>query len=364
MDLSRWRVRTGGCGQASPWGWLVSFFKVGMHSSLSRRGALAAAALGAAFLAAPARARQSATPATGGGAWTYTDDAGTTISLSQRPERVVAYLPLAAALWDFGLQPVGYYGVALRPDGTRETIAGDLDLDSLVSLGPEYGGFDLERLVELHPQLIINDMWEHPADFWGLEPETVAQIEAIAPITNILFVERPITETLAKVEQLAAALGADLDAAQVDADRAAFDDAVTELKEAISAKPGLTVAFVSGRPEESFWVGNPMKLADLYFYKDLGLDIVQPDDKEHFSEELSWEQAGKYPADLLIIDDRQWSATGEELVAQVPTFAILPAAKAGAFASWPSEYVPSYRGMTPVLKSLAETIRDADPDIV
>ena len=173
-----------------------------------------------------------------------------------------------------------------------ETIAGDLDLDSLVSLRPEYGSFDLERLVGLQPQLIVNDMWEHPPDFWGLEAEMVEQIETISPIANVLFVERPMTDTLACVAQLAAALGADLAAPQVVADKAAFDTAVAELQHAIDSKPGLTVAFVSGRPEESFWVGNPLKLADLYFYQEVGPDIGQPDDKEHFSEELSWEQAG------------------------------------------------------------------------
>ena len=95
----------------------MSFFQAGLGSSFSRRGVLAGTLFAAISLVAPARARQSTTPESAGGGWTYADDAGTTISLPQRPERVVAYLPLAAALWDFGLQPVGYYGVALRPDG-------------------------------------------------------------------------------------------------------------------------------------------------------------------------------------------------------------------------------------------------------
>lgn len=306
---------------------------------------------------------QDATPAASG-EWTFVDDAGVTITLPGRPERVVAYLPLAASLGDVGIHPVAYFGIALRSDGTRETIAGDLDLDALASLGEEYGSFDLERLVELRPDLIVNDMWEYPPSFWGLDPDTVKQVEAIAPIANILFIDRPITETIARVEELSVALGADLDAPEVVAEHAAFDAAVADLQAAIAEKPGLTVAFVSGTPEEAFWVGNPMKLADLRFFQELGLDIVQPENQVDFSEELSWEQAGKYPADLFIIDDRQWSATGEELVAQVATFAALPAAKAGAFASWPSEYVPSYAGMTPVLESLAAAIRSADPHIV
>ena len=331
--------------------------------ALSRRQLLAASSALAFSMGTRDGLAQESSPEAGG-EWTFVDDAGVTITLPQRPQRVVAYVPLAASFWDFGVQPIGYYGNPLRADGTPETIAGDLDFAPLASLGVEYGNFDLEALVALNPDLIVNDMWDDPPTFWGLEPEIVAQINEIAPIANILFIDQPITETIARVEELAVALGADLDSTEVAAERAAFEQAVADLKAAIAAKPGLTAAFVSGVPEGSFWVGNPMKLADVRFVKELGLDIVQPEDQSVYSEELSWEQAGKYPADLFIIDSLHGSGTGEELVAKVPTFAALPAAKAGAFASWPSEYVPSYAGMTPVLISLTEAIRNADPDIV
>jgi iron complex transport system substrate-binding protein len=124
------------------------------------------------------------------------------------------------------------------------------------------------------------------------------------------------------------------------------------------------VAFISGTAEGSYWVGNPSIFADLLYFKELGLDIVQPDITGEYFEELSWEQASKYAADLLLVDARQWSATGEQLKEQVPTFAALPAAKADAFGSWKTEYVPSYAGFTPILEELAETIRAADPDVV
>lgn len=332
--------------------------------SCSRRRFVVGAGVAAWALVGPRRvqARQAATPAAG--AWTFVDDAGVTISRPRRPERVVAYLPLAAAFHDFGLPTIAYYGDPLAPDGTRQTIAGDLDLDAVEAVGEEYGHIDMERLVALQPDLIVNDMWADPPDVWGLDAGAIDLLNRIAPVANILFIDRPITETIGRVEALAAALGADLTAPDVVASKAAFDDAVAAMRSAIAEKPGLTAAFVSGLPEESFWVGNPRTMADLRFYADLGLDIVQPETTDGFFEELSWEQAGKYPADLLLIDDRQWSATGEELVAQVPTFAALPAAKAGAFAPWPTEYVPSYAGMTPVLEALTAAIRAADPGIV
>jgi iron complex transport system substrate-binding protein len=306
-------------------------------------------------------AAQDATPAAG---WSFTDDAGVSVSLPETPQRVVAYLNLAAALDDFGAKPVGYFGQPLRPDGTRETIAGDMELEGMVSVAPDYGGFDIEALLAEDIDLIVNDMWESPPTFWGLEEGAVEQINAVAPIVNLWFVGQPVTNTITRVGDLAAALGADPDDPQVKADREAFLAAEAELKDAIAANPGLKVAFASGTPDEAFYIGNPNVNADLMYFASLGLDIVAPEDQESFFEELSWEEAGRYPVDLLIMDDRQWSSTPEELIAKVPTFAALPAVKAGAYGPWASEWVPSYPGMTPVLEGLAELIRNADPDIV
>lgn len=310
----------------------------------------------------PARATaQDATPTPG---WSFTDDAGVTISLPEAPRRVIAYVNLAAALDDFGAKPLGFFGQPLRPDGTRETIAGDMDLEGMVSVGPDYGAFDIEQLVAGDIDLIVNDMWETPPTFWGLEEGAVEQINAVAPIVNLWFVGQPVTETIERVGELAVALGADPDNPQVAADRNAFLVAETELKDAIASNPGLKVTFASGTPDDAFYIGNPNMNADLMYYASLGLDIVTPEEQGSFFEELSWEEAGRYPVDLLIMDDRQWSSTPEDLIAQVPTFAALPAVKAGAYGPWASEWVPSYPGMTPVLQRLAELIRNADPNIV
>lgn len=310
----------------------------------------------------PARAAaQDATPATG---WSFTDDAGVTISLPETPQRVIAYLNLAAALDDFGAKPVGYFGQPLRPDGTRETIAGDMDLEGMVSLAPDYGAFDIEALLAEDIDLIVTDMWEDPPTFWGVDEGAIEQITAVAPILNLWFINQPVTKTIERVGELAVALGADPENPQVVADREAFLAAEADLKTAIAARPGLKVAFASGTPDDAFYIGNPRVNADLIYFASLGLDIVTPEDQSSFFEQLSWEEVGRYPVDLLIMDDRQWSSTPEELIAQVPTFAALPAAKAGAFGPWASEWVPSYPGMTPVLQSLAELITNADPDIV
>jgi iron complex transport system substrate-binding protein len=336
-----------------------------LTSAATRRGFLASSA-GMALAAAGFRraAAQDATPDTDD--WTFVDGTGEAITLPVRPERVIAYVPLAAALWDYGVQPAGIFGTARRPDGSPEVYAGNLDLNTIVNVGGTYGELDLEAVIQLDPDLFVNDMWADPPDIFGLDSDSQAQLAAITPIVQIRFVEQPVTETIASLETLAGLLGADLEAPEIVADKAAFEQASTDLKAAIAEKPGLRVLVMSGTPEESMWISSPRQSADLLYFQELGLEMVEPETTTEFNywEELSWEQAGKYPVDLFLIDSRQWSSTGEHLVETVPTFASLPAAKAGQFGGWDIEYVPSYKGFTPVLRRLTEVIRNADPDIV
>ena len=182
----------------------------------------------------------------GGGAWSFTDDLGVTIELPAMPERVVAYIPIAASLWDFGVRPVGVYGTTLRADGKREIYTGDVDLDEVVSLGEVYGEIDMEALVALQPDLIVFDVYTSEVDVWGVPAEAIAQIEEIAPILGISFVERPVSETISRIEELAGALGADLEAPEVVEARARFEQASADVEAAVTEKPGLTALFVSG----------------------------------------------------------------------------------------------------------------------
>lgn len=333
-------------------------------SACSRRTMLAAGAGLTLGLGLRRVAAQEATPMAG--EWTFVDGAGEAVTLPAMPENVVAYLPLAAALWDYGVRPAAIFGAAQRPDGTPEVYAGDVDLAQVINLGDTYGELDLEALIQLDPGLFVNDMWADPPDIWGLDDDGKAQLAAITPIVQIRYVEQPVTDTIASLETLAGLLGADLEDPEIVADKAAFEQASADLKAAIAAKPGLKVLVMSGTPEESMWISSPRQSADLLYFQELGLDMVEPETTTNMEywEELSWEQAGKYPVDLFLIDSRQWSATGEQLVEKVPTFAALPAAKAGQFGGWDIEYVPSYKGFTPVLQRLTEVIRNADPDIV
>lgn len=313
--------------------------------------------------ATPTTAAASSPVATeAAGEWTFTDDRGVTITLPKRPERVVPYLPIAAALWDFGVHSVGVYGTTQAADGTPEIFVGDIDLDAVESLGEVYGEMDLEALVALQPDLVLFDIYG-AFDLWGLPADAVEQVEAIAPIAGISYVERPITETIGRIEELAGLLGADLEAPEVVAARERFDQASADVEAATAEKPELTSIFSAGWTD-NFYVANPVFWADLIYFHELGLDIVVPEiDPSELWETLSWEQASKYQVDLILNDARAAALSPEQLAAY-PTWMAQPAVKAGQVGEWYTEFVASYAGFATVLESLADTIQNSRADVV
>lgn len=297
------------------------------------------------------------------GEWTFTDDRGETITLPKRPERVVAYISVAAALWDFGIRPVGVYGTLRKEDGTPEAYAGEVDLDAVVSLGEVYGELDMEALVELQPDLIIYDIYWPDIDIWGIPPDAIEQVRSIAPIAGISYVSKPITDTISRLEELAGLLGADLQAPNVVEHRERFSKLSTDLETAITDKPGLKTMFASGWTD-NLYIANPTFWSDLIYFKELGLDIVEPPvPADELWETLSWEQASKYQVDLILHDARS-SALPPEKLAEIPSWTSQPAVQASQVGKWYTEFVVSYRGFSIVLEDLAKTLSESKADIV
>lgn len=74
-------------------------------------------------------------------------------------------------------------------------------------------------------------------------------------------------------------------------------------------------------------------------------------------ENLSWENVDKYPADIIIMDDR--SATIQPADITEATWKKLPAVKAGQVIARSPEPIVSYAKCTPLLDNLAEAIENA-----
>lgn len=329
------------------------------NSSFNRRGFLSAGgAVGFGLLLAACGDDTSAKePVKAGPDFTFVDDRKKTITLPEKPKKVVAFTGTAAALKDFGVtdQIVGVFGPTTLKDGRPDPQAGDLDVARLTVIGNVYGEFSIEKYAALQPQLLVSPMYE-PEQLWYVPEESKDKILGLAPSIALTVSRLSLPAAIKRHEELAAALGADLNAAPVQAARTRFEKAADAVREAAKANP-VKVLACSGAPE-LFYASNPALAADLTFFKELGVDLIVPDklDKEGYFESLSWENADKYQADVLLLDNRSMTLQPEALKAK-PSWAKLPAVKAGQIVPWASEPRFSYAGVAPILENLAAVLK-------
>ncbi|MEU6020148.1 ABC transporter substrate-binding protein [Micromonospora sp. NPDC048871] len=330
---------------------------------LSRRGLLAAggAATLAALLAGCGREKDPK-PRSGSssGPWSFTDDRPETVTAQARPARVVAFTGSAAALVDFGLGPevVGVFGETKKADGSKEPQAGDLDVESVEILGNVWGEFSVEKYAALRPELLVTHMYD-PGAYWYVPDESKDKILPLAPVVTITTARVPMTKPIERYATLAESLGADLSAPRVTDAKARFEAAAEAVRQAVKTNPGIKVLAASGSPD-LFYVSNPKVSTDLMYFAELGVDIVVPTKLESgdYFEALSWENAGKFPADLILLDNRSTALQPADLAAK-PTWQQLPAVQAGQVTPWDAVPRFSYAGAAPLLEDLAKAIQGA-----
>ncbi len=130
---------------------------------------------------------------------------------------------------------------------------------------------------------------------------------------------------------------------------------------AIAAKPNLRV-LVTYADEGGLSIARPSEFPDLLSFRALGLDLVEPEGGDQYYETLSWEQAGRYPADLILHDTRAFSLQPDQLTA-FPTWTALPAVQAGQVGRWSAEVRLSAQGYATALEDVAATVSARD-DVV
>jgi iron complex transport system substrate-binding protein len=325
-----------------------------MSPSLDRRALFA---LGGASALAVATSRFGAAQSSPeAGEWTFVDDRDRTISLPATPEVIVAEVYAAYALWEYGIKCdgiVGYLAGMEFPDEWADVVQFDME-----------AGIDVEALKLLAPDVMIGFTWEPEKknDFGAVDEATMPEVFSIAPTLCILAVQAPIDQSIARFEELAAALGAPGPATPVADQRSAFDAAGERIRAAVAAKPGLTAMAISPTAEV-LYIANPTVSSELVYLANLGLDLFQPEAPAEYAgglwQDVSWELAIDYSVDLILTDNRIWAMTIDDLMAH-PVFSLLPAAKAGQIAAWPVEFVFTWSALTPWLEAVAEAIEAAE----
>lgn len=336
-----------------------------LNTTLNRRALIGATAgLSAAALAGPAVVAQEASPAASpvAAGWTFTDDKGVTVTADAVPTRIVADLNAAAPLWDFGIRPVAVFGWNATTDGEFGEAGGNVDPAAVEVVGAGDEPFQPEAVVAVDPDLLVTITWsDDPADYWSFtEPAIIEQAKEIAPLVAIAAYGLADVNTN-RFAELAASLGADLETPELVEAKAAYDDALASFPEQVAAKSDLSVLFLyAGSTEEPLYIANPAGWADLSLYQKLGVNIVVPEgEMSEWWQELSWEEALKYPADVVFHSWRPGTMSIEEMQAH-PTLGQHPAIKAGQVGEWNQDFIMSWQGMTAALDSISAPILAAE----
>ncbi|MGI8485543.1 MAG: ABC transporter substrate-binding protein [Thermomicrobiales bacterium] len=321
-------------------------------------GAIASAALVSRSHAEDAS--PAASPVGPRGEWTFTNDKGVTITLPSRPERIVADVNAAAPLWDFGIRPVAVFGWNATDTGDFGPAGGNVDPSTVAVVGDSTEPIKPEAVAAQHPDLIVTLTWApgEPTEYWSIAEDILPQVQPIAPVIAISATGMADANT-ERFAELAAALGADLDSPELVEARTTYTDALASFKEVATEKRDLTAVFISIAASETAYVAYAHDWADLSLYEHLGLTIVGPTlEKGAYWEEISLEQAMKYPADILFNSTRPGNLNREELEAH-PTFGQQPAVKAGQIGEWNQDFIMSYQGMTDALNTTIAPIQTA-----
>ncbi|MET8408052.1 ABC transporter substrate-binding protein [Streptomyces sp. NPDC005195] len=339
---------------------------------LSRRGILAAGgALGlGAVLAAcgdddaksgGSDSTKAAEAKSKSGPWTFKDDRGTTVKLDRIPATIVAFTGVAAALHDYGIEVKGVFGPTTTKDGKADVQAGDMDVTKLTVLGNEWGQFNIEKYATLAPDVLISTMFDAAGTLWYVPEESKDKILKLAPSVGISVFDRQLPQSLERMYALAESLGADVKSARIAEAKKKFETAAERLRKAAKARPEIKV-LAGSASQDIFYVSGSNLSIDLEYFKALGVNIVEPSAKAlkasgGWFENLSWENVDKYPADIIIIDDR--SSTIQPADITEATWKKLPAVKAGQVIARSPEPIISYDKCTPLLDNLAEAIEKA-----
>ncbi|WP_419993784.1 ABC transporter substrate-binding protein [Streptomyces boninensis] len=329
----------------------------------SRRGFLAAGgALGLGALLAACGDDDGGTGTAagkGGGAWSFKDDRGKTAKSDATPKRIVAYVGAAAALHDLGIECDAIFGPTKGKNGKPEMQAGRLDVDKLTNLGNTYGQFNVEKYAALEPDLLVSSMMV-PPEVWYLPPDSAKKILSLAPSVAIQTGKTTLVKSIQRYAALAESLGADPKAKKVTDAKARFEAASESLRKAAKSNRGVRILAISASPD-LLYAGFAPDFYDLRHFADLGVQFVTPGkrDKGGFWESTSWENADRYDADLILVDQRTGNLQPDQLEKSKPTWRDLPAVKAGQVIPWMNEAPPSHAAYAPLIENLAKSLQEA-----
>lgn len=310
-----------------------------------------------AALAGQSRSFAQSIQATPRGGWSFTDDRGATVTLPQRPARVVADMMVASALWDLGYRvsgvwnSAGYLASPLWSELSSYTGENVVDITVDGSYTP-----DIEKVVELDPDVIAGIVYFDDTFYFIAEGDQ-PKLDRVAPSIGLSNGGVSVASLAARVEELAVVLGADVTLPEIVARKERFAAAEEALRMLAAERSDLKVLFVYGDIDQVY-IANPNAWGDLRYFSELGLDIVKTrenDATDYYWEIISWELLASYPADLIMVGNEE----APYPFADNPVWQQLPAVEAGQVGVWGTNAPPSYQATAYLLETLTKAVRDA-----
>ncbi|ASR37266.1 hypothetical protein BAY61_22250 [Prauserella marina] len=294
----------------------------------------------------------------------FTDDRNERVQLPSTPGNIVMYAGSAAALWEYGIRPAALFGPQRLGDGTPDPQVGRVDLDSAVDLGNAFNEFDVPRYIKTQPDLLVSMVVNNQQGLWYVPEDSADEIMKQAPSAGIMMVQKNASAVIERYEQLAKALGADIEAPGITKARGDFEKATARLADVAKSKNGLRVLAVSGTAETPY-LGNPLAHASLRYLHEAGVPIMNVGDQpetQTWAPDITWEQINKYPADVILHDVRTQSLTLDQLK-EIDVFNQLPSVQAGALIPWRTENPYSYHSYAQIAGEVADGLERAKAGI-
>jgi iron complex transport system substrate-binding protein len=284
--------------------------------------------------------------------WRFVDDRKKTVTLPRRPTHVVAYSTAAAALFDWGVTPVGVFG----DDPVAEPALARYPWSESELIGSVYGEIDVAKLRSVKADLIVSRWYPTPGSslvFGFKDLEQQKTIDSQIPIVGING-SVIATEQIDRFADLARALGVNTESGAIAHARSEFAKAKARLSAVARRTGNLRILAVSA-DQTTMYVAKVADAGDLRLYAQLGVPLVTAKTSERYWDRVRWEHAAKYPADGILYDARSLTLPLSSAKA-IPTFAALPAVRANQIGSWQLDTPPSYQAYASSMNDMATTI--------
>lgn len=321
-----------------------------------RRFIIGAGALGLGLITGCGPGEQVAVPTTTSAATRALVDArGEEVTLPVRPERIVS-------IWGYGAPAVLEAGgplvganLAVEPL-LEQALRAKLDLSGVTDIGAEGGQPNVELIATLKPDLILTAVQAGTL----IHAESLSQLRAIAPV----FAVDVFQSVEALSDAIASLVGGEAQA-KVDAERAVFEQALTELKPLLAVE-GLSMSFALHFAPDGVYTYGPTQLPAVDVLTRAGaewLPIVKEAVANGGDLQLSLERIDALSADLIVA----YNLGGADLAA-IPVVAALPANQAGQLINLPETHQAitwhNYTNLARQYIELLTPLAPLDPTVV